>query len=160
MKLNLQSSIYSAQDLKAVILDIRSYAKWFSQESIKQRFSKGEPDSPNISQPADELILQWHKDRQVSQKSLDELMSELESYSQSAANITITLAAPAPATLKKEIVDWFRQNVNPNVLVDFKFNSTMLGGMVVKVGSHIFDWSFRRQILESKGKFPEILRNV
>jgi F0F1-type ATP synthase delta subunit len=50
--------------------------------------------------------------------------------------------------------------VAPNMLVDFKFNSTMLGGMVVQYGSHIYDWSFRQRILDARDKFPEVLRSV
>jgi hypothetical protein len=32
--------------------------------------------------------------------------------------------------------------------------------MVVVHGSRIYDWSFRRQILATREKFPEVLRNV
>jgi F0F1-type ATP synthase delta subunit len=84
----------------------------------------------------------------------------LEDFSDSAPRVTVTLAAPAPNSLKQTIALWFRENIAPNTLVNFKFNSTILGGMVVVYGSRIYDWSFRRQILVSREKFPEVLRNV
>jgi F0F1-type ATP synthase delta subunit len=91
---------------------------------------------------------------------LDKLIETLEDYGTSAPIITITLAAPAPNSLKKTLIDWCRKNIAPNALIDFRFNATMLGGMVVQYGSRIYDWSFRRQILAARDKFPEILRNV
>ena len=50
--------------------------------------------------------------------------------------------------------------VAPDVLVNFQFNATILGGMVVRYGSHVYDWSFRRQILAKRDTFPEVLRRV
>lgn len=161
MSISLQNNILSVQDLKSAILEIRSYTRWFSQESVKKRFSKTEQSQgPVISESATGTILQWHQDKEVSQESLDQLIESLEEYARTAHSITITLAAPASVNLKKDLANWCRQNIKPDILVDFKFNSTMLGGMSLKYGSHIFDWSFKRQILENRQKFPEILRNV
>jgi F0F1-type ATP synthase delta subunit len=84
----------------------------------------------------------------------------LREFEESAPHITLTLAAPAPNGLKKTLISWCRDNIDKNILVDFKFNATILGGMVVVYGSRIFDWSFKRQILAAREKFPEVLRNV
>jgi F0F1-type ATP synthase delta subunit len=70
------------------------------------------------------------------------------------------LAAPPSNGIKKTLVAWCRKNIATDILVNFDFNSTLLGGMVVRYGSHVFDWSFRRKILEEHSKFPGVLRNV
>ena len=70
------------------------------------------------------------------------------------------MAGPAPAQLKQKIVEWCRKNIDGDILVDFRFNATLLGGMVVKWGSHVYDWSFKRQLMAARAKFPEVLRNV
>jgi hypothetical protein len=161
MKTNLPDNIYSRQDLKAVILEIRAYAKWYNETAIKMRVSGNNNfDLPQFSAEAKGLINEWNSQKPIDSKSLDELIDSLENLLASAPNISITLAAPPPGSLKKIITKWCRDNVAPNALVDFAFNSTMLGGMVVRVGSHVYDWSFRRQILSSLQKFPEALRNV
>jgi hypothetical protein len=161
MKLNLQNEVTSLQDLKSVILEIEKCAGWLSQNQVKAKVSgKTEQKTPTISQAADDLIKQWHAGQPVTAKSLDELAKALKDFGSIAPRMTITLAAPAPATLKKELVGWCRKNLDPQILVDFKFNSTMLGGMAVQYGSHLYDWSFRRQILAGKDKFAEVLRRV
>jgi hypothetical protein len=161
MKFNLPDSISSRQDLKAAILEIEQYARWFSQTATKMRFAKdGAYEAPVASAAASELINSWASKQQLTQARLDELLSALREFEESAPYITLTLAAPAPNGLKKTLISWCRDNIDKNILVDFKFNATILGGMVVVYGSRIFDWSFKRQILAAREKFPEVLRNV
>jgi hypothetical protein len=161
MSLTLPDSVFSRQDLKAVILEIEQYAKWFSQTATKMRFvSDGSYEAPAASPAASELINGWAEGQQLTQVHLDEMIKALKDFEASAPHITITLAAPAPNSLRKTLLAWCRQNINKDILVDFKFNSTILGGMVVVYGSHIFDWSFRRQILASREGFAKVLRNV
>lgn len=161
MKIKLQDNIASRQDLKEVILDVRKYAQWYSQTSVKMKYGSNQNNElPPISAAATNIINEWNKEDPVNSKSLDELLMALEDFEADAPHMTITLAAPASNSLKAVLLKWCRENVAPNILVDFKFNSTMLGGMVVQYGSHVYDWSFRRQVLASLDKFPEVLRNV
>ena len=161
MKLSLPNSVASRQDFKTVISDVRKFSAWAGQTAIKTKVSgAGAGQQPMISQAAADLINQWRLDKEAGKKGLDALIKELEELAAVTPHVTITLAAPAPAKLRQEIVAWFRKNVAPNMRVDFKFNATMLGGIVVHYGSRVFDWSFKRQILGARAKFPEILRNV
>lgn len=161
MELKLPNSIFSRQDLKALIMEIRQYAGWVGQNTVKKKVTGQEiSESPAISGPAAEMVEQWHTQKQPSRDSLDELVAALERLDAAAPRLTITLAAPASGNLKQNLVNWCRQNIAKDILVDFRFNSTILGGMVISYGSHIFDWSFRRQILAGRGRFPEALRRV
>lgn len=161
MKWKLPSSLSSPQDFRALVLEIRQYARWFAHASVKQHFSAGSTDQPvPMSAVAVAIIQDWFGEKQIDQAGLDKLIEVLEDFEKSAPRLTITLAAAPSNGLKKSLVEWCRENIGPNVLVDFQFNSTLLGGMVVRWGSHIFDWSFRRQILAGRGRFPEVLRHV
>jgi ATP synthase delta (OSCP) subunit len=161
MKLNLQASIYSPQDLKAIIVEVRKYAHWASQYGVKMRVSNDKSSQPpTISLPATTLIKAWAEEKPLNQKSIDELLKNLEDVESSSPRVTVTLAAAPTAALKMELVKWFREHIDPNILVDFHFNSTLLGGIAVRYGSHVYDWSFRRQILAAREHFPEVLRRV
>lgn len=162
MKLKLPNSVSSEQDLAALILEIHDYAKWYSHTSIKQRVqNQHEVDQPpTLSAAATDVLHSWGENQPLNQTLLNELITTLENFKNTAPTMTITLAAPAPGDLKQTLVNWCRSNISPSMLVTFKFNSTILGGMVVHYGSRVFDWSFRRQILAGRAKFPEILRRV
>jgi hypothetical protein len=161
MSLNLQNHVYSQQDLKAAILEVKKYASWLKQTEVKMRVTHNNSyELPEVSQVATNIINEWLEGQPPSPKSLEDLIAKLADFEAIAPRVTITLAAPPPGSLKQTITEWFRQNVDPNILVNFKFNGTILGGMVVSYGSHVHDWSFRREILSARTKFPEVLRSV
>lgn len=161
MKLRLPNSVSSQQDVTVLALEIHEYARWFSHNAIKEQVhAKRASAPPPISPAAIELIQTWSAKKLLSQQILDELIQALEKFKNTAPSLTITLAAPAAGDLKQTLVAWCRANVEPNILVTFRFNSTLCGGMVVRYGSHVFDWSFKRQILAARAGFPEVLRRV
>lgn len=162
MSLTLPNNIWSPEDLKELIGDLKQYAKWLAAYSIKQRVSgSSQPaESPTLSPLAVGMLHELHDKHILTQASVDKLIADLEAVEVVAPRIHFTFAAAPSNGLKKEFVQWCRDNISHDSLVSFSFNATILGGMVVRYGSHIFDWSFRRQILANRAKFPEVLRRV
>jgi hypothetical protein len=161
MKLHLSEAVVSPQDVQSLSYELQAYAKWFTHASIKQKVASKKPeDQPALSEAANNLLEQWFKGKTISRASLDELLDKLHDFHDSAPRMTITLAAPAPLSLQKYIVAWCRKEVRPDILVSFRFSANLLGGMVVSYGSHVFDWSFRRKLLEGRAGFTKVLRNV
>jgi len=160
-RINLPDSVASLQDLTALMLEVREYTKWFSHNAILQRVSKKRVTRPMPLSPSASMLLRdWENIQPITVRSLDELIDILNLYKNTAPTITITLAAPATNDIKHTLIGWCRTNIAPNIMVAFGFNATLLGGMVVHHGSRIFDWSFRRQILNGRERFGEVLRRV
>ena len=157
----LPPAVSSSQDLTSLILEVRSYAKWYSQYATAAKVkAKYKEEQPELSPTASELIRSWGKQSPLSQKRLDDLITTLEKTAKHAPVMTITLAAPATAEVKRTLVGWCRTNIHQDILVTFQFNSTILGGMVLRFGSKIYDWSFRRTILNERHRFGELLSDV
>lgn len=161
MKLKLPDTISSPQDVTALLLELQQYARWFAHNGIKAKLgTKHATKPPVLSDPALALVRASTGKELLNQTVLDELVAALEAHHRSATAVTITLAAPATADVKKALVGWCRDNIAGDILVSFQLNSSLLGGLVVRYGSHIFDWSFRRQILANKQQFSEVLSRV
>lgn len=161
MKLNLPASVASSQDVTALQLELREYARWSAHEAIKKSAGSHKTSSaPVLSAAAQELLAAQGGKKGLSAGQLSDLIKELDSYARHAPTITFTLAAPAPAPVKASLVAWARRNIRDDLLVNFQFNATILGGLVVRYGSHVYDWSFRRQILANRAAFGEVLRRV
>ena len=162
MKFKLHESVASPQDLQALIQELRSYARWFGANAIKKRIHahQSAPDQPELTPATKAVLHDWALKNPINRTSIDELISQLENYVNHARVMTITLSAPPTGGVKKQLTLWCRDNISPGILVRFEFNQNLLGGMVVRYGSHIYDWSFRRQILAERNKFPEVLKNV
>lgn len=162
MALELPPEINSKQDVQTLAQEIRGYASWLEHSDIKKRLKikKSGAPAPQLSPAASEVLRDWLMKSPLSSASLDKLSVALEALKDSASSLTIVLAAPVTGSLKKDLVGWCRKNISAGVLVSFEFNSTILGGMVLRYRSRIFDWSFRRRIMENHQKFAEVLSRV
>lgn len=161
MKLRLPDSVATSQDVSALQLELRDYARWFAHEAIKQRTNaRHASEAPTLSGACQEMLATEGGKKGVDRELLDKLIKELDHYTRTADVITFTLAAPPTASVKASLVKWSRTNIAPDILVSFQFNTTILGGIVVRYGSRVFDWSFRRQILANRSNFAEVLRHV
>lgn len=160
----LPGTIASIADLQAVILDVRAYEQWLMQTSVRHNLAikkKTQLAEPQLSPAAKDTIRAWQMTQGAeTAKSMQQLAKMLEQEKTRARSMTIVLAAPATNTLKTTLIDWCRANIDDRVFVNFEFQSSLLGGMVVRCGSKIHDWSFRSQILASRNQFPEVLRRV
>lgn len=157
----LPDSVASPQDLSALLFEVRDYARWYEHEFVKRKTGvASQSPQPDLSAVASQVIRGSAAVEPLSPNSLDHLIAALEAYGKTAPVMTITLAGPAPARLRSELTAWARTNLAPHILISFRYNSTILGGMVVRYGSRIFDWSFRRHVMSNISAFPEILRRV
>ncbi len=158
----LPANVWSPEDLDELIADLVRYNQWLRSYLVKQHVVAGTtPVSPPQVSPAALSCLQALQQRQaLTGPALDSLIADLQTVSKTAPRITFTLAGPPGGGLKKSLIGWCRQEIGPDILVNFQFNASILGGMVVRYGSHIYDWSFRRSILANQNRFAEILRNV
>ncbi len=159
--IKLSDSICSPQDLTALILEVKEYAQWYEHESVKrQTGSRTQSTQPILSVTTAELLRSVSTNGTLQPAQLDTLIKELEQYKAAAPTITLTLAAPAPTQVKQILTAWCRRELSPGILVSFEFNRTLLGGMVVRYGSHVHDWSYRRSLLTTNVKFSEVLARV
>ncbi len=158
----LPSNITSPEDLKELIFEVQAYIRWFRSTGIKRQVigPSTVTAEPELSASTVDALQHLVTDQRLTLENLDALLANLKSADEAADIVTITLAAPVTNRLKKALVSWCRQNISPNILVSFAFNATLLGGMVIQYGSHIYDWSFRQQILANRARFPEVLRRV
>jgi F0F1-type ATP synthase delta subunit len=159
--LKLPEAVLSAQDVVQMVGELREFSRWYAHEAVKRRTgAKQIAELPSVSPATSSIINQMPHADNLTKQDFDELIETLESYTKKAPMITITLAAPATMALKTSLTAWCRKNIAPNVLVTFQFNATILGGMVIRYGSRVFDWSFKRQILANRAAFPEVLGRV
>ena len=161
MMLKLTEDINSAEDLKAVIEEITEYRTYFRHTQIKSKFKNGvSRGDPDLSVAAVELMTQAKGTKPITLPEIDQLLTELEKLYAKAPKIRVVLAAAPTPAIKKTLSQWIRKNIAELILIDYRFDSTILGGMIVIFGSHIYDWSLRREILASKDKLNEILAHV
>lgn len=113
-----------------------------------------------LSEVALEVLQGLPESKQADRETLEDLRGQLEQLAESAPVITLTLAAPPTRGLRQELVAWLRTNVKAEVLVQFRVNPDIAGGMVIRAGSRIFDCSFRTRLLAQPERFAKRLQDV
>jgi hypothetical protein len=161
MKLKLSDDIISPSDVKSVIEQLNDYAKQLRSVSIKKRVTdKHVPIDTKLAPAASFVLDNFLNGQAPTADDVEHLVIQLNDYLKNSLQLRLILADIPPLKLKRDIVHWCRNHLGNEVLIDFRFSPTLLGGMVVVSGSHIYDWSWRRMILENKSKFAEAMRSV
>ena len=95
--IKLPDSICAPEELTALILEIREYAKWYGHEVVKRRSGSGRQSTPPVvSTTAANLLRQQASSGALQPDQLEKIIDELEAHKRNAPSITLTLAAPAP----------------------------------------------------------------
>lgn len=156
MKLILNEEVISSADLKDAIEELKDYRASFRHQQIRGSVTRRSSNAQIMpSSAAEDLIRQARQGKQLTIGLIEDLISELEKIERHAAKVRIILASAPTPGIKKKITSWIRENISGVVLVDFRYDSSILGGMILILGSHIYDWSFRRDLLSSKDKLKE-----
>ena len=161
MKFSLPAELISTEDVKSVIYELKLYRSQLRSRIIKKRVTNrlGKTDL-ELSLAAKAVLSRYFGRSEPTPAGLEQLLLTLDNELSNMPQIRLVLADVPTPKLKRDITDWFRQNVSPDLLIDFRFSSSILGGMVISAGSHIYDWSYRRQILDNKSAFAGVLRRV
>lgn len=159
----IPAGVTSISDLQSLIREVQLFEQWVIQQSVRsgvrtKRHTK--LTEPEISDITKQALRSWQEAHELSARSLQQMSRELEAQKLQAKTITIILAAPVTPPIKERIVTWCRASIGDHVFVNFEFSRSLLGGMIVRTGSKIHDWSYRSQILAGRNAFPEVLRNV
>lgn len=161
MALSLPDTLTSREEVIGVVREVHQFAAWVQQVGIAKKAGASlDLPEPQLSAITRALLIDYKKQHGLASKDLDVLTSELERLHKTATTLTVTLAAPATSEVKAELIRWVRTNLGQNILITFQFNSTILGGLIVRCGSHVYDWSFRSRILNERHKFAEVLSRV
>ena len=161
MKPELNEDIISSEDLRSVIDELKDYQDYVRHDQIKANLSKhASSTSPALSRPAATLIAAAMEHHPLNHEEMAHLVMSLEKAYIKAPKLKIVLAAVPTQGIKKQITVWVRENVDNDVLIDFSYNQSLLGGMVVTAGSHIYDWSLRRSILAAQPKLNGMVAHV
>ena len=157
MSLTLPESIASRQDVRKLRTEIERYQAWSAQyQNAAKRDILYQAEQPHLSDAASSLIRAWLADKD----SLDDLRKELDSLAASSPSVTVVLAAAPQPQTQQAIVKWLRTELSPVVLVTFRWNSRLLGGMVLQTDTKVLDWSFRSMLADKKPLLVERLLHV
>lgn len=156
--MTLPVTIYSPDQISAALLELNTYQAALRDAVVRQ--NKG--TSATLPEPGHllaALIASAELDAQDA-NALADLRKTLETLLTKAPVVHLTLAALPNSSFKQQLTSWFRTEISPDILLTFAVRSDIGGGVVLSVGSHVYDFSFKRQLLANKHRIAEIAQRV
>ncbi len=158
MAFNLPSNINTPQLLEAVGFEIERLRGWLSDSEVKQKVGAVPAAEPSRSPETQALIDGWLDGTALTADALAGLSAELAKLK--PVTVHLTLAALPGESLKVTLIEWFRKNCRPDLLISFSADRTIGGGLVIRTPNRIFDYSFKQRLIDGRTKIPELIRHV
>lgn len=151
MKLPIE--LYSPDTLSFTIMELSRFAS-----DLRDANARGKNGQAQLPDPPEALahILEIMKVAPGDAESVEALRRSLEQYLLKSPTVHIILAAAPSSAIKRQLAEWFRSQINPDILLTFTVRSDIGGGIVVQAGSHLYDFSFKRILLGNKARIAEI----
>ncbi len=159
--LRLPIDLYSTDQLGAAMLELHDHVSALRNSSVKAKAAgnKARPDAPHVSA----LLLGIFHGAGVApddRVASEALLHALELVRNKAPIAHVTLPALPNRTLKRQLTVWFRAEIHPHTFLTFATRSDIGGGLILQIGSHTYDFSFRQQLLGNKHRIAEIYNSV
>ena len=154
----LPAAVYSPQLLESVIYDIQYYLDWIHQNQIRKKVGAQAKAQPNHSDETVLVIEAWLGGRPATLELIESLLEHLKALK--LPQVHVTLAALPNRGQRETIVKWFRTNTSPQVLVSFVADRNVGGGLVVRTPNHVFDYTWKQELVAARDKLAGILKRV
>jgi hypothetical protein len=150
----LPAAVYSPQLLESVIYDVQVYLDWVRQNQIRRKVgAKPKPEPNHVL-----VIEAWLNGQPPTLESIEELLSHLKALK--LPQIHITLAALPNQNQRETLVKWFRTNTTPHLLVSFVADRNLGGGVVIRTPNHVYDYTWKQELVAARDKLAGILKHV
>lgn len=155
--MRLPVGLYSTDQLSELVMELRSYINQLHDTVVRRRVKLTE----DVETPGMSVLLKEVFELNIGDgSSPDDLLRELENLLKHAPVVHIVLAALPGRELRRQLTLWFRTQVGANTMLTFSQRHDIGGGIIVRAGSQVFDYSFRHLILDSKHRIVEIFTSV
>lgn len=144
----LPINVISRSEISKCVRELENLKDFFHQAGIRGAKDQGLPSlgrSLESIAEANKLNLLHDKDR-------DQLKSFLTSLKAKAPVIHMSFSSEASDLFLGKLLEWFRKEVHPHVLLEVGLQPELAAGCTVRTTNKFFDFSFRRRFESSKDK--------
>jgi hypothetical protein len=154
----LPGAVYSSQLLESVTFDIERYLDWYRDTKIKKKVGAKSAEEPTHSAETVLVIEAWLAGKAPTVELLEALVKYLRELK--LPEVHIMLAALPNRSQREALVDWFRANTTPHLLISFVADRNLGGGVVVRTPNRVFDFTWKQGLIASRDKLAGIVKRV
>jgi F0F1-type ATP synthase delta subunit len=146
--IKLPLSVYGPSELGRLKRSLESYSSEYHQATLRAKTEKHvtAPRAPRVLQEfavLNELDLGKLKDR-------ESLLNMINDLAASAPTVTVSFAVDPSSAFMNKLVEWFRVQIHPTVLIRIGLQPSIAAGCTVRTPSKVYDFSLRNKFTEQR----------
>lgn len=144
---DLPHSIVSPSDVSKLRHELEKLEDFLTQERL--RHAEHPAELPRNSDRLNDLAQRAEVDI-TKVENCQQLRQKLEIVTKGAPQIHISFATDPSDAFIAQIIDWFRKNIHPQLLLNVGLQPSIAAGFVMRTSSHYFDCSLRKHFTDKK----------
>lgn len=142
--LKLPLSIVTRVDLARLVSEIEQLDSQIQSDDVRSR-SGIQPTQPAVSDVANNFL-------EINGLSVDDakkrqtLVKDMRQLKTNAPKVHASFAIPADHDSLVEMVKWFRESVNPQVVLEVGLQPDLIAGVYLRTDNHVHDFSLRSSL--------------
>lgn len=149
----------NSDDLQLVELEVAKVIDLSREQALRKAGSTAAP-TLDLSPQLQELLQIGPGDSIPGVADLEALQKMLAAVKATAPAAYLTMPGVPPEKLKLEVVQWLRREIHPLTLVTFEYNRGLAGGFALRLGSQVYDYSFRHALLGNSQAMVKVMKHV
>ena len=158
MELKLPQIVASKVQLIKLIREVEDQINERTQKQITEEQTGDLREVANPSRSLKQLF--ELNDLEINDRNLEKVRDQLRELRAKAPVIKVSFADEPDLKITEQLVDWFRKEISPNVLIQVGIQPMIAGGMMLRTPSKVFDFSLRQFLMNNRDKLSEALHNV
>ncbi len=156
--LKLPTSVVGPQDL----LHLEREADRLVEELLQARVAKEQAGAErSISRPGVRLSdLFKVNGLEFDEQTLPQVSRQLHQLRTQAPRVRLSLAGEPGDDSMSKVVEWFRKEVHPQVLVQLGVQPAIAAGCVLHTSKRRYDWAIRTKLNRSTTAFAKVMKEI
>lgn len=154
---NLPLSVVTITDVSRLLREADDLDSFLQQ--VKIRKSGTTMTLPKLSQALEDFTKQ-NKLNLLNEKDRTKTHEYLKTTKEHAPVIHISFSSNAPATFLSKLIDWFRKEIHPQLLLQIGLQPSIAAGCVLRTPNKYFDLSLRQHISQNSDLLADKLKKA
>jgi F0F1-type ATP synthase delta subunit len=152
---HLPNVVVGAADLMRLRRELDALYDYLHQ-AVLRHVPADQIKMPKTSRTLDEVV-KLNKIDLLDRGQYDQLISVLDEIEHKAPRVHVAFSADPSAAFAGQIVDWFRANIHPAVLVQIGLQPTIGAGCVLRTPNKQFDFSIKEHLKKMR---PQLIAGL
>ena len=159
MDYDLFFKITDYEELDIFIMSIETYIEYLENFELSKKEGIDGEFSININANLKGIISNLYGEIFMDKDKIKNVYTSLLKIKESAKIVDLTFSSDIDSFTKVKLKNFFQDKVNKDVLLRYKINPDIGGGLVINTPSNFFDFSFDYVLKSNTDKIIDIVKN-